>query len=84
MLLKLLYREKAYFYIVKILCFKITGVCSQCGEKVVGEGSGCTAMDQVYHITCFTCQHCQIPLQGKPFYGLEGKPYCEEDYLVSF
>ncbi|XP_059478731.1 lipoma-preferred partner homolog [Neocloeon triangulifer] len=57
------------------------GICSQCNEKVIGEGSGCTAMDKIYHIRCFTCHHCQIPLQGKPFYGLEGKPYCEEDYL---
>ncbi|XP_049845638.1 lipoma-preferred partner homolog [Schistocerca gregaria] len=59
----------------------IYGVCTACGQKVVGEGSGCTAMDQVYHISCFTCQHCAIQLQGKPFYALDGKPYCEEDYL---
>lgn len=59
----------------------IYGICTACGQKVVGEGSGCTAMDQVYHISCFTCQHCAIQLQGKPFYALEGKPYCEEDYL---
>lgn len=58
-------------------------MCTACGERVVGEGSGCTAMDQVYHISCFTCQECGIELQGKPFYALEGKPYCEEDYLVS-
>lgn len=64
-------------------CSDILGVCTACGERVVGEGSGCTAMDQVYHISCFTCQHCAIQLQGKPFYALEGKPYCEEDYLVS-
>lgn len=38
-------------------------------------------MEQVYHIACFTCTQCQINLQGKPFYALEGKPYCEEDYL---
>nr|XP_017011830.1 LIM domain-containing protein C4F6.12 isoform X2 [Drosophila takahashii] len=24
---------------------------------------------------------CQINLQGKPFYALDGKPYCEYDYL---
>ncbi|XP_063218940.1 lipoma-preferred partner homolog [Bacillus rossius redtenbacheri] len=59
----------------------IYGICTSCGERVVGEGSGCTAMDQVYHISCFTCQHCAIQLQGKPFYALDGKPYCEEDYL---
>lgn len=40
-------------------------------------------MDQVYHIRCFTCCDCAVQLQGKPFYALEGKPYCKEDYLVS-
>ncbi|XP_039437546.1 thyroid receptor-interacting protein 6-like [Culex pipiens pallens] len=57
------------------------GTCVQCGERVVGENTGCTAMDQIFHIACFTCQQCQINLQGKPFYALDGKPYCEEDYL---
>lgn len=57
------------------------GICSKCGEKVSGEGTGCTAMDQVFHISCFTCFVCQTPLQGKPFYAMDGKPYCEEDYL---
>uniref|UniRef100_A0A2M3ZA16 Putative focal adhesion adaptor protein paxillin n=1 Tax=Anopheles braziliensis TaxID=58242 RepID=A0A2M3ZA16_9DIPT len=57
------------------------GTCVKCGERVVGENTGCTAMDKIYHITCFTCQQCQINLQGKPFYSLDGKPYCEEDYL---
>lgn len=57
------------------------GICCKCDERVVGENSGCTAMDQVYHITCFTCYQCQINLQGKPFYSLDGKPYCEEDYV---
>uniref|UniRef100_A0AAG5D8I0 LIM zinc-binding domain-containing protein n=1 Tax=Anopheles atroparvus TaxID=41427 RepID=A0AAG5D8I0_ANOAO len=57
------------------------GTCVKCGERVVGEKTGCTAMDKIYHIACFTCQQCQINLQGKPFYALDGKPYCEEDYL---
>lgn len=61
----------------------VYGVCVKCGEKVVGENSGCTAMDQIYHTKCFTCHHCAINLQGKPFYSLDGNPYCEEDYLVS-
>lgn len=59
----------------------IYGICVKCGEKVIGETSGCTAMNEVYHIQCFTCCHCAINLQGKPFYALDGKPYCEEDYL---
>lgn len=57
------------------------GTCFQCGKKVVGEKSGCTAMGKIYHVACFTCSQCQINLQGKPFYALEGKPCCEEDYL---
>ncbi|KAH8385429.1 hypothetical protein KR009_002221 [Drosophila setifemur] len=57
------------------------GICFKCSSRVIGETSGCTAMDHIYHITCFTCTDCQINLQGKPFYALEGKPYCEYDYL---
>lgn len=57
------------------------GTCVKCGDRVIGENNGCTAMDQIYHIACFTCQQCQINLQGKPFYALDGNPYCEEDYL---
>jgi hypothetical protein len=57
------------------------GMCHSCGEKVLGEGNGCTAMEKVYHIQCFTCHICHKELRGKPFYAMEGKPYCEEDYL---
>uniref|UniRef100_A0A6M2DE51 Putative focal adhesion adaptor protein paxillin n=1 Tax=Xenopsylla cheopis TaxID=163159 RepID=A0A6M2DE51_XENCH len=59
----------------------VYGTCIKCGEQILGENSGCTAMDQVYHISCFTCCQCAINLQGKPFYSLDGNPYCEEDYL---
>ncbi|XP_057321127.1 thyroid receptor-interacting protein 6 [Microplitis mediator] len=59
----------------------IYGICAHCGKKVEGEGTGCSAMDKVFHIDCFCCFVCRVNLQGKPFYSLEGKPYCEEDYL---
>ncbi|XP_029043541.1 thyroid receptor-interacting protein 6 isoform X1 [Osmia bicornis bicornis] len=74
----------------------IYGICAQCGRKVEGEGTGCSAMDKVFHIECFCCCVCKVNLQGKPFYSLESKPsnsegkpsysleskpYCEEDYL---
>ncbi|BFG06655.1 zyxin [Drosophila madeirensis] len=61
--------------------FENYGRCVKCNKRVLGESSGCTAMDQIYHISCFTCSDCQINLQGKPFYALEGKPFCEYDYL---
>ncbi|XP_017777615.1 PREDICTED: thyroid receptor-interacting protein 6 isoform X2 [Nicrophorus vespilloides] len=59
----------------------VFGVCAKCNQRVVGANSGCTAMDQIFHTSCFTCHHCAINLQGQPFYSMEGNPYCEDDYL---
>lgn len=58
----------------------VFGTCIKCGIKVVGESSGCTAMGNMYHVQCFCCQKCNLNLQGKPFYAVEGLPYCEKDY----
>lgn len=58
----------------------VFGICIRCDEKVVGENSGCTAMGNMYHVKCFCCHHCNVNLQGKPFYAVEGQPYCESDY----
>ena len=49
------------------------GLCSKCFNKIIGEGTGCTAMGRVYHIECFRCTCCECQLQGKPFYALDGK-----------
>lgn len=35
-----------------------TGMCNKCGQKVSGEGTGCTAMDKLFHIKCFLCVKC--------------------------
>lgn len=56
------------------------GICHKC-DGPVSETSGCTAMGNIYHVACFTCHHCQINLQGKPFYGVDGKALCEDDYM---
>lgn len=56
------------------------GTCCQC-NGIVTEALGCTAMEKIYHISCFTCHQCQTSLQGKPFYALEGKALCQDDYL---
>ncbi|NWS96797.1 LPP protein, partial [Mionectes macconnelli] len=57
------------------------GRCARCGENVVGEGTGCTAMDQVFHVECFTCMTCKSKLRGQPFYAVEKKAYCEPCYI---
>lgn len=57
------------------------GRCACCGENVVGEGTGCTAMDQVFHVDCFACMTCSSKLRGKPFYAVEKKAYCETCYI---
>ncbi|XP_077463543.1 lipoma-preferred partner isoform X3 [Stigmatopora argus] len=57
------------------------GRCASCGENVVGEGTGCTAMDQVFHVDCFVCMTCSAKLRGKPFYAVEKKAYCEPCYV---
>ncbi|XP_061096884.1 lipoma-preferred partner isoform X3 [Conger conger] len=57
------------------------GSCSCCGENVVGDGSGCTAMEQVFHVRCFVCVACGLQLCGKPFYAVEKKPFCEPCYI---
>ncbi|XP_062853307.1 lipoma-preferred partner [Trichomycterus rosablanca] len=57
------------------------GRCASCGENVVGEGTGCTAMDQVFHVDCFICMTCGSKLRGKPFYAVDKKAYCEPCYV---
>ncbi|MBN3301632.1 TRIP6 protein, partial [Amia calva] len=57
------------------------GRCARCGENVLGDGSGCVAMEQVFHVGCFTCITCQARLRGQPFYAVDKKSYCENCYI---
>ncbi|XP_063157751.1 thyroid receptor-interacting protein 6 [Candoia aspera] len=59
------------------------GRCAQCGENVVGDGTGCVAMDQVFHVECFTCATCRCHLRGQPFYAIDRRSYCESCYIVT-
>ncbi|XP_072110953.1 lipoma-preferred partner homolog isoform X2 [Mobula birostris] len=57
------------------------GQCVRCGESVIGDGAGCTAMDQVFHVDCFTCVTCGHKLRGQAFYAVEKRSYCEPCYI---
>ncbi|XP_035797724.1 LIM domain-containing protein 1 isoform X2 [Amphiprion ocellaris] len=59
------------------------GSCSRCSKAVVGGGTACRAMGQLFHDACFTCSVCSKKLSGNPFYTVSGQIYCEEDFMFS-
>lgn len=63
---------------------RITDNCCKCGEGISNERPGCTALDQMFHVACFTCKECDKQLAGGSFYNVDGKPLCEQDYVVRF
>lgn len=59
------------------------GACVKCSKGVFGAGQACQAMGNLYHGACFTCAACSRRLRGKAFYFVNGKVFCEEDFLYS-
>lgn len=58
------------------------GICMKCNDKIYGADNGLRAMDQLFHVECFSCQGCAHMLQGKHFYAIEKKSFCEDCYMV--
>ncbi|PAV87773.1 hypothetical protein WR25_03802 isoform A [Diploscapter pachys] len=56
-------------------------MCVSCGKEITADKPGCTAMDQVYHVACFTCKKCQRVLAGASFYNIDNSPTCENCYM---
>ena len=64
-------------------CYDDYGACNKCNGRILSQASGCSAMNKAFHIHCFTCHKCGTLLQGKPFYNIDGEPYCQTDYMDS-
>jgi hypothetical protein len=58
-------------------------MCAKCNEAISGERPGCTALNSTYHTSCFICSVCGDPLAGGSFYAVDGKPFCEKDYIAT-
>lgn len=56
--------------------------CAGCGQTITGKYI--TALKKSWHPEHFVCAHCERPLDGRPFYEQDGKPYCERDYHTLF
>ncbi len=56
-------------------------ICAGCGKNIMGDISH--AMNKKWHLYCFTCTTCQVPVNDE-FYENEGKPYCRRDFNKLF
>lgn len=59
------------------------GPCMKCKQQISCLLSACQASGDIYHNECFTCFSCGRSLKDKPFYNIQDRFYCEEDYLYS-
>ncbi|KAM3937959.1 PDZ and LIM domain protein 5 [Leptodactylus fuscus] len=56
--------------------------CARCQRKILGEVIN--ALKQTWHVSCFVCVACQIPIRNSVFHLEDGDPYCETDYYSLF
>lgn len=36
------------------------------------------ALKQTWHVSCFVCSACHLPIRGNTFHMEDGQPYCEK------
>ena len=56
--------------------------CAACKQKI-NDGQALIALDLHWHVWCFKCSHCKVPLHGE-YVAKEGRAYCEKDYQKLF
>ncbi|XP_076253215.1 paxillin isoform X4 [Rhynchophorus ferrugineus] len=48
--------------------------CGACNRAIME--NYISALNSQWHPDCFVCRDCKLPVQGKSFYAVEGKPVC--------
>lgn len=56
--------------------------CPACQKPI--DGSVVSAINQIWHVHCFTCTTCHKPLEDEKYYEKDDKPYCGKDYRKLF
>uniref|UniRef100_A0A1I7XDA9 Zyxin n=1 Tax=Heterorhabditis bacteriophora TaxID=37862 RepID=A0A1I7XDA9_HETBA len=60
-----------------------SNICIACHSEITADNPGCTALDQVFHVSCFNCKRCKKVLAGSSFYNIDSDPICENCYQDS-
>uniref|UniRef100_A0AAF5DMN1 LIM zinc-binding domain-containing protein n=1 Tax=Strongyloides stercoralis TaxID=6248 RepID=A0AAF5DMN1_STRER len=63
--------------------FERTNICNKCKQIIQPDRPGVTALGNFYHVECFVCEGCGKQLAGSSFYNVQGKCFCEVDYVNS-
>ena len=61
-------------------CFRkmLAGVCYACQKPIVDVSK--QAVGRVYHLKCFVCTHCKVPIAESKFWIHDGNPFCTTHY----
>uniref|UniRef100_A0A8C1YTN0 PDZ and LIM domain protein 7 n=2 Tax=Cyprinus carpio TaxID=7962 RepID=A0A8C1YTN0_CYPCA len=76
------FEEKGSIYCTKCYDNRYSPNCAKCKKKIAGEIMH--ALKMTYHVQCFLCAACKMPIRNQAFYMEEGEPYCERDYEKMF
>ncbi|XP_069057793.1 PDZ and LIM domain protein 7 [Pleurodeles waltl] len=76
------FEENGSIFCPKCYDMRFAPNCAKCKKKITGEIMH--ALKMAWHVQCFTCAACKIPIRNRAFYMEEGRPYCEKDFEMMF
>uniref|UniRef100_A0A3P8WDD4 PDZ and LIM domain 7 n=1 Tax=Cynoglossus semilaevis TaxID=244447 RepID=A0A3P8WDD4_CYNSE len=76
------FEERGAVFCTKCYDNRYAPNCAKCKKKITGEIMH--ALKMTYHVQCFKCAACKMPIRNQAFYMEEGEPYCERDYETMF